>query len=84
MKVEVEMLAFGNGEIREVDVPDEIWEQAALDVQDETALLELVFMYGQNDVQSRPFYSVSVGDVIRLGDQCYRVEPVGFSKVVSP
>jgi len=45
------------------------------------AICDLVFHYGQNDFQPRPFPSVSVGDVIRIGEARYRVEPVGFERI---
>lgn len=70
MKFEVEMLAFEGGKIREVEVPD-----------DDERLLNLVFHYGQNDFQPLPICSVSVGDVIRLGNRKFRVDSLGFSEV---
>lgn len=73
---EVEMHAFGNGAIREVDVPI----QALADCGGH--VLDLIFRLGQNDFQPKPYPSVSVGDVIRLGTWRYRVEPVGFSEVL--
>ena len=75
---EVEMLAFGNGEIRQVTIPDAEWTSA----KRREALLELVFYYGQNDFQPQPMPSVSVDDVIRLDGERFRVDSFGFSPVV--
>ena len=71
----VHMLAFANGDIREVNVP--VSELSSVEGN-----LEKVFHYGQNDFQPHPSLpSVSVGDVIEMDDEKYRVEPVGFSKL---
>jgi hypothetical protein len=71
----VHMLAFANGDIREVYVP--VSELSSVEGN-----LEKVFHYGQNDFQPHPSLpSVSVGDVIEMDDEKYRVEPVGFSKL---
>lgn len=75
MIIEVEMLAFGNGEIREVEVPD---GEVTSDVDQ---MLELVFHYGQNDFQPKNHPSVSVGDVVRLNNERYAVAGLGFRKV---
>lgn len=76
MKIEVEMLAFGNGAIREVDIPDKETEGKS---QEE--ILDLVFYYGQNDFQPKQIQSVSCGDVVRLNDKRFRVATVGFEEV---
>lgn len=71
----VHMLAFANGDIREVYVP--VSELSSVEGN-----LEKVFHYGQNDFQPHPSLpSVSVGDVVEMDDEKYRVEPVGFSKL---
>lgn len=75
MKVNVEMLAFGNGEMRPVEVPD---EKLTTNLMEN---LELVFHYGQNDFQSLPFPSVSRGDVIHYNGKTYTVDFVGFSEI---
>jgi hypothetical protein len=62
LTIKVHMLAFGDGKIREVDLP------SPSESADNDALLDLTFMYGQNDFQPKPFPSVSVGDVIALPD----------------
>lgn len=74
MKLIAYLLAFGT-EIpiptREIEIPeasDALLEQC--DTKDKwiTGRLGLAFHYGQNDFQPRPVRSVSVGDVIQLGD----------------
>ena len=47
----------------------------------ENELLELAFRYGQNEFQPRKCPSVSVGDVIVVGNARYFVAPVGFLPV---
>jgi len=72
MSYKVHMLAFMNGEIRLVDLP-----LLAGDKIEDT--LDLIFEYGQNDVQPKEFCSVSVGDVIELTDGLYYlVDSIGF------
>ena len=65
MIVNVLMLAHMDGEIRQVNVPDDEWN-------DSPSPLDLVFYYGQNDVQPVPDRcSVSMGDVILFnGSPC--------------
>lgn len=71
-KFQVELRAFGgNGEIREVEVPE-------VHVED---LLETIFYFGQNDHQPKPQRSVSVGDVIVVGVRRFRVDGVGFTEL---
>lgn len=72
MNFNVEMLAFANGQIRQVEVPD---NELTSDMQSN---LELIFHYGQNDFQERPFPSVSVGDVVHYYDEKYIVSGIGF------
>jgi hypothetical protein len=72
MDIQVYMLAFMNGEIRDVTIPD-----------DSKTVLEDVFRLGQNDFQpSNTHCSVSVGDVIDLGEDAdvryHLVCPAGF------
>jgi len=63
--------------VRKVDVPlNEIVES-----NDTESILEKIFYYGQNDIQPKPAYSVSVGDIIIYEDEFYHVIPFGFSKV---
>jgi len=78
MIVKGHMVAFhheGEIKIREIDIPDE--EETLADSVEEK--LELAFKYGQNDFQSRPVYSLSVGDVIEGWEGFFRVLPVGFA-----
>ena len=71
----VHMLAFADGAIREVNVP--VSELSSVEGN-----LEKVFYYGQNDFQPHPSLpSVSVGDVVEIDDEKYRVEPVGWKKL---
>lgn len=70
MKFEVEMHAFGKGQIRTVTLP--------LDVR---ACLGAIFEFGQNDFQPQQMPSVSVGDIIRFNNERWVVMPVGFKKV---
>lgn len=76
MIIEVEMHAFAEGAIRQVDVPI---EGSGVDTE---TLLGLAFRYGQNDFQpSASLPSVSVGDIIRLRDERWAVLPIGFKRV---
>ena len=72
------LLAFGGpGQTRLVSVADK--------PRTREELLEVIFYYGQNDIQPAGCCSVSVGDVIELpiGGQVvfYRVTPDGFERV---
>jgi hypothetical protein len=71
MIVKVRMLAFGNGEIREVEIPDDTTPEN---------ILNQVFHFGQNDFQPKNCPSVSVGDVIEY-DGLQMVVSVGFMKI---
>ena len=82
MKYTVHMLAFQKGLIREVYVPQEEADKTT----DQEEILELIFKYGQNDLQSIPqCCSVSVGDVIDLGieadERYHMVFPAGFCHI---
>ena len=73
---EVEMAAFANGAIREVDVPErEIKEKS------DEEILERIFHWGQNDFQPRQLPSVSVGDVVRMKGKRFMVVAVGFKEI---
>lgn len=73
MDIKVYMLAFGKpGEIRTVVVPNDEW------TADTDKNLGLVFYYGQNDFQPQNHPSVSVNDVIQIGDGYWVVRPIGF------
>ena len=75
MKINVELLAFGNGQMRPVEVPDDKFTDNLIEN------LELVFHYGQNDFQNLPFPSVSSGDVIHYEGKTYKVDMVGFHEI---
>lgn len=78
MKVNAYMLAFGEGKIREIDIPDaEVQEVKG----DQHTILELAFRYGQNDFQPRRHPSVSVGDIIQLGEKYFMVMGAGWSEM---
>lgn len=82
MKFKVHMLAFcDKGTVREVEVPDQ-----EIPSNDTYRLLDLIFYYGQNDFQPKPFPSVSVGDIIELNipfTKYFEVKSVGFSLITS-
>ena len=76
MKFNVYMTAFMNGEIREVDVPD---NDLGGNVHNE---LERIFYWGQNDFQSVfDRCSVSAGDVIDYNGTLYLVLMADFCKI---
>lgn len=79
MKFKVQMLAYqGEQCSREVEVPASVITAGISDKQ----LLELIYIYGQNDMQVvEGVCSVSVGDVIELGDKLYQVCMVGFKEM---
>lgn len=88
MDFEVEMLAFGDpNEIRLVEVPwNRLSEEDVLENRISTEeALQIIWRFGQNDVQPKQHPSLSVGDVIRfkLSDrnERYRIEPIGFQKI---
>ena len=63
---------------REVELPVG-WTLTFDEVRSDLDLAEVVFHYGQNEVQPvKDRYSVSVGDVIFLGKKTYAVASVGF------
>ncbi len=74
MKIPVHMLAFGNGAIRLVDVPDTELTSSSLRM-----ILERVFYWGQNDFQPLPFPSVSIGDVVEYDGTFHQVGNIGFT-----
>ncbi len=82
------MLAFADGAIREVNVPvselgsfDEV-RGGWIDPYNLPSLLEKIFYYGQNDFQPHPSLpSVSIGDVVEVDNEKYRVEPAGWKKL---
>ncbi len=82
ISIRVDMRAFPPEKVpfRLVDIPDESnWETLSIDEK-----LNFVFEYGQNDFQPKQCRSVSVGDVIQLGDDWYIVAPFGFEVYAIP
>jgi hypothetical protein len=79
VEFDVHLMAFRNDEVRKVDVPLDVYGKAYREDRDN--VLDLIFRYGQNDFQPRPFCSVSMGDVIDLFGILYLVEFVGFRKM---
>lgn len=76
MHVLVHMLAFMQGQIREVRIPGEALDTIGTSTH---AILDLTFMYGQNDMQPvADRCSVSVGDVIEHESEYHVVMPTGF------
>ena len=76
MKVLVEQLAFGEGEIREVNLPDDCDTSSIL------SILRWTFHWGQNDFQNvSDRYSVSMGDVVWLQEDKYLIKGTGWSKL---
>jgi hypothetical protein len=77
MEVSVEMWAFEDGRIRTVVIPDEkIREEAP-----HNGILELVFYYGQNEIQPLGICSVSVGDVVLLNGKRFRCAISGWEEL---
>lgn len=70
MKFKVEMLAFGEGQIREVTIPE-----------GENATLDTIYYYGQNDFQPLEHPSVSMGDVINFDNKKWLVAGIGFTEM---
>jgi len=89
MKFKVHMLAFcKTGTIRIVDVPQNKIESAENDIPSylkEKTVLELIFYYGQNDFQPQRIPSVSVGDVVEMGNEdnprYFEVNMSGFKEI---
>lgn len=90
MKYNVYMLAFMEGQIREVNVPDEVVAECArIDTEDKIGpnvptILDKIYYYGQNDFQPvKDRCSVSMCDVIEFNNQMWLVDGCGF-KQLSP
>lgn len=80
MKFIVELLAHGKeGEVREVEF-DNVYATSDLEAT-RNLTLRLIFEHGQNERQPQDHPSVSVGDVIRLGEDRYLVLPSGFKRL---
>jgi len=86
MKFKVHMLAFcKKGTVREVDIPKSVLPTTQPAHVLTTAILELIFRYGQNEFQPQKLPSVSVGDVIQGGSKdkprYFEVAMAGFREV---
>jgi hypothetical protein len=66
MKIKVELWAFADGKVRQVEILDRIWQLYVSGEISAEALLEEVFRMGQNEFQPQEMPSVSMGDVIVL------------------
>lgn len=77
MKLKAYLFAYAGGAERIISIPDA--ELAAC--KTETDRLELAFYYGQNDFQPLPFPSLSVGDVVEMDGQLFRVEGCGWTNI---
>lgn len=77
MKIEVEMWAFCEGKIREVEIPADKCPESV----SESVLLEMVFHFGQNDFQPLPIPSVSVGDVVLLNGARFLCRMSGWKEL---
>ena len=78
MIYKVHLLAFADGDIREVNVPD---EEAAATLM---GALESIFYYGQNDFQpvaGKP--SVSMGDVAVVEGRYFLCKAVGWTEMTA-
>lgn len=79
----VHMLAFEDVEkIRPVDIPEsEVYACTTDGEKDVFALLERIFHYGQNMFQSKPFCSVSMGDVAHVEGKYYLCMANGWEEI---
>lgn len=75
MKYKVYMLAFEQGKIREVEVPE---AEVSASTED---LLERIFYWGQNDFQPQKICSVSTGDVAEVNGEFWQVRGVGWKRM---
>ena len=90
MRFQIYQTAFNNGDsldqfdTRTADIPiKEIAPHHPLSTEhrDTPAILNLIFKYGQNEIQPQQAYSASVGDIIRFAGDLYLIRPVGFLKL---
>ena len=70
VRLKVELRAFGDGAIREVKIPAKLAKGKDL--------RELAFQYGQNDKQPQQLPSVSVWDIVLIGETRWKIVPTGF------
>jgi len=77
-------LGYLNEGLRYVEVPNyemPLKEEMENDIEIIEYALEKVWEYGQNEVQPKEQRSLMVGDVVRLNDEFWKVEDVGWSKI---
>ena len=83
MIIDVHMTAFmGKDVVRKVNVPDD--DLFEIDLEQKRTyeqILNLVFRYGQNEIQPQPMPSVSVGDTAVLWKRYFMCTPVGWKKI---
>lgn len=79
LRYRVELLAHGDGAIREVKLPAKEYKGKPLQ-----EIRSAIMHYGQNDVQPQLLPSVSVGDVIQMDGDRWKVVGNGFEKVPDP
>lgn len=72
--IEVEMLAYGNGQIRNVSIDGSFRNKPIKEV------LNAVFLYGQNEIQPSNLPSVSIGDIAHYKG-LHIVRCHGFGKI---
>lgn len=79
--IPVHMYAFSEDKstVRHVVLPKNVNIDAVGDECDK--ILDEVFYFGQNDFQTQDCYSVSVGDVIQLGNRYFMVAGIGFMEM---
>lgn len=70
------MLAFEDGKIRVVDVPDD-----EVKGRSDNDILERIFYWGQNEFAPQPICSVSVGDVVEYNDKFFLVQGAGWKEL---
>lgn len=70
--IKVELMTFGNGKIRPVELPDNV-----------EVSLDNVFIFGQNHSGNVELNlpSVSVGDIVHLDNEKFVVKSFGFEKL---
>jgi len=81
MIIPVYMFAFADEGDRSMIRPVEIPTGEAESARMVEGLLELVFRYGQNEIQSKKFPSVSVGDVADINGRYFMALGTGWQEL---
>lgn len=85
MIIPVHMLAFAKdgdrSQVRPVEIPVDGDITKANDQQIHEDILELVFVYGQNEKQPKQIYSVSVGDVAEVNGRYFMCASMGWDEL---